>query len=90
MISGVRDNALALACIRLGLPAVHGRGIDLLPKEVAAQFEGALVRRLDSAELSRCFRVAMHGLLSEIRCTDEGLAGRLQAALTLLVAQDLA
>src|ERR1700689_3830268 len=43
MISGIRDNALALACIRHGLPAVHGRGIDLLPTEVAAQFEGALV-----------------------------------------------
>src|ERR1700676_5187663 len=37
MISGIRDNALALACIRHGLPAVHGRGVDLLPKEVAAQ-----------------------------------------------------
>jgi hypothetical protein len=26
MISGVRDHALTLACIRHGLPAVHGRG----------------------------------------------------------------
>ena len=90
MISGVRDNALALACIRHGLPAVHGRGMDLLPKEVAAQFEGSLVRQLDAAELSRCFRVAMDGLLSEIRCADEELAGRLQAALALLVAQGFA
>jgi hypothetical protein len=86
MISGMRDNALALACIRHGLPAVHGRGIDQLPKEVAAQFEGALVRQLDAAELSRCFRVAMDALLNEIRCVDRELAGRLQAALALLVA----
>jgi hypothetical protein len=86
MISGVRDNALALACIRHGLPAVHGRGIDQLPKEIAASFEGSLVRQLDAAELSRCFRVAMDGLLSEIRYADETLAGRLQAALTLMVA----
>lgn len=86
MISGIRDNALALACIRHGLPAVHGRGVDLLPKEVAAEFEGALVRRLDAAELSRAFRVAMDGLLREIRCADEPLARRLQAALTLLTA----
>lgn len=90
MISGIRDNALALACIRHGLPAVHGRGVDLLPKEVAAQFEGALIRRLDAAELSRSFRVAVDGLLSEIRCADETLAGRLQAALLLLATQGLA
>ena len=32
MISGVRDHALALACVRHGLPAVHGRGMDLLPQ----------------------------------------------------------
>lgn len=86
MISGIRDNALALACIRHGLPAVHGRGVDLLPKEVVAEFEGALVRQLDSAELSRAFRVAMDRLLSEIRCADEAIARRLQAALTLLAA----
>jgi hypothetical protein len=60
--------------------------VDLLPKEVAAQFEGALVRQLDTAELSRAFRVAMDGLLSEIRFADESLSRRLQAALTLLVA----
>jgi len=88
MISGIRDNALALACIRHGLPAVHGRGIDLLPGGVAAQFEGALVRQLDAAELSRAFRVALHGLLSEIRSMDEELAGRLQAALTSLIDLD--
>jgi hypothetical protein len=86
MISGMRDNALALACIRHGLPADHGRGMDQLPQEVAAPFQDALVRQLDAAELSRCFRIAMDGLLSEIRCADQALAGRLQAALALMVA----
>jgi hypothetical protein len=85
MISGIRDNALALACIRHGLPAVHGRGIDLLPRGVAAQFEGSLVRQLDAAELARAFRVALQGLLSEIRSMDAELAGRLQGALTSLI-----
>jgi hypothetical protein len=51
---------------------------------VAAQFEGSLVRQLDTAELSRAFRVAIHGLLSEIRSLDTELAGRLQGALTHL------
>ena len=82
MISGIRDNALALACIRHGLPAVHGRGMDLLPGGVIAQFEESLVRRLDTAELSRAFRIAIHGLLSEIQNLDQELAGRLRGALT--------
>ena len=84
MISGVRDNSLALSCIRHGLPADHGRGMDLLPGAVAAQFEGSLVRQLDTAELSRAFRVAIQGLLSEIRSVDKELAGRLEGALTHL------
>jgi len=85
MISGIRDNALALACIRHGLPAVHGRGVGLLPNGVAAQFQGSLVRQLDIAELSRAFRVAVQGLLDEIRCVDEKLARRLQEPLTRLI-----
>ena len=74
MIGGVRDNALALACVRHGLPAAHGRGMDLLPSDVTAQFEGSLVRELDTTELSRAFRVVIHGLLSEIRSTDQDLS----------------
>jgi hypothetical protein len=85
MVSGIRDNALALACIRHGLPAVHGRGLGLLPSGVAAQFEGSLVRQLDTSELSRAFRVVVHGLLSEIRFADEELAGRLQGVLLSLI-----
>jgi hypothetical protein len=85
MISGVRDNALALACVRHGLPAVHGRGIDRLPSAVTEQFDSSLVRQLDVAELWRAFRVVIHGLLSEIRCVDGELAGRLEGVFTALI-----
>jgi hypothetical protein len=84
MISGVRDQALALACIRHGLPAVHGRGMDQLPRGVTAPLESALVRQLDAAELGRALRAAIHGLLGEIRSVDEELAGRLELTLTRL------
>lgn len=84
MISAMRDNALALACIRHGLPAVYGRGIDLLPNEAAAKFEESLIRQLDTAELSRAFRLVTHGLLSEIRNIDEQLAERLGEVLIRL------
>lgn len=84
MISGVRDHALALACIRHNLPSAHGRGIDQLPSEVAAQFQGSLVQQLDSAELLRAFQVVIRGFLSEIHSVDVGLAERLRDTLTRL------
>ena len=79
MISGVRDNALALACVRYGLSAVHGRDMDQLPGKVTAPFESSLVQELNSAELSRAFREVVDGLLGEIRSIDRHLAERLQA-----------
>ena len=85
MISGVRDTALALACIRHGLPSDHGRGLHLLPLEIGAPLEGALVRRLKAGELSRAFGVVIEGLLGEIRNVDEQLAGQLQEPLRSLI-----
>jgi hypothetical protein len=85
MISGVRDHALALACLRHGLPAVHGKGMDELPAEVAALFEGALVGRLEEAALLPAFAAAVEGLLREARHADEALAGRLEETLRRLV-----
>jgi len=39
-VATVRDHALALACLRRGLPAVQGRGYDDLPPEALAAFQG--------------------------------------------------
>src|SRR6185312_13937050 len=46
-LSGARDYALHLACLRRGLPADHGRGYDALPAEVRAAFRSALVTSLE-------------------------------------------
>lgn len=86
MISGIRDHAIALACLRHRLPADHARGMDQLPESVKAMFLDALVQRLEEAELRRAFRVVMKGLAGEIRCVDEQLAGRLQTTLERLSA----
>jgi predicted nucleotidyltransferase len=86
MISGVRDHALALACLRHNLPAVQGRGMDRLPQEVKVRFEGAFVRTLEPEELRRAFVAAIDGLLSEIRRDDHDLATRLEAPLRQLTA----
>jgi hypothetical protein len=85
MISGIRDNAFSLASIRHGLPAIHGRGWDQLPKSITNSFEGALVRHLETTELVRAFQAAVSALLPEIRNHDEVLAGKLEAPLTHLI-----
>jgi hypothetical protein len=84
MIGGIRDNALTLACIHYGLPAVHGRGFDQLPEAVTAPLKDSLVRELENAELLRAFRAAVDGLLVITRSLDEGLAKRLQETLASL------
>jgi predicted nucleotidyltransferase len=84
MISAVRDHALAMACLRHNLPAVQGRGVDRLPREVTIRFEGALVRTLEPNDLRRAFAAAIAGLLSEIRHADQDLGTRLEAPLTRL------
>jgi hypothetical protein len=86
MISGIRDTALALACLRHSLPAVHGRGMDLLPGKVTAPFEETLVRHLDASELSRAFRAVTRLILDEIQSVDRELAERLQPALMRMAA----
>lgn len=80
MISGMRDHALALACVRRNLPAVHGRGFHMLPREQTAQFEPSLVRELVPAELLRAFRALTEVFLTEVKLADPELE-RLQGVL---------
>ena len=86
MISGVRDHVLALACLRHGVPASQGRGMDQLPPAITTPLAAALVRSLDTAELTRAFRAAVEALLTEIREVDPDLASRLTDPLTQLTA----
>lgn len=79
-ISGVRDAALTLACMRRDLPASHGRGYDALPAETRDALAGALVRSLDAAELLRALGVAIAGLRREADQVRE-LAGRVEPRL---------
>lgn len=80
-ISALRDDALALACIRYHLPAQHGRGFDALPGEITAALGGALVLRIEPAEVNRAMEAAVNAYLDETRRTDEALASRLRETL---------
>ena len=77
MISGARDQVLALACLRHELPTAHGRGIDRLPAKVTQSVESTLVGSLESLELRRAFAAVIDALLVEIDLADRALADRL-------------
>ncbi|WP_086821118.1 hypothetical protein [Allokutzneria sp. NRRL B-24872] len=84
MISGVRDHALALACLRHELPASQGRGMDRLPTTATEVVSGALVRSLEISELWRAFGVATDALLIEAELVDAALAERIAGPLERL------
>ncbi|SDS20664.1 hypothetical protein [Jiangella sp. DSM 45060] len=84
MINGLRDQVVALACLRHDLPAHQGRGVDALPESVTAALAGSLVGALDDPTLRRAFAVATEALLAEARHVDPGLADRLTVPLRAL------
>jgi hypothetical protein len=88
-ISGIRDQVLALACLRLGHSTSYAKGAHLLPPEVTGPLEAALVRSLDEAELHRALSAATAALTAELERTDTSLAARLQPMLEELKPQSL-
>jgi hypothetical protein len=78
----VRDEALALACLRRSLPTHYGKGIDRLPAELRSRAEGTLVRSLEAAELRRALGAAVGLLLEDEAAGDFPGAVRQLTALT--------
>ena len=64
-ISGVRDEALTLACRRRGLETAYARGFDRLPPELLSKAAQSLVRSTDREELLRALAAAVELLLGE-------------------------
>jgi hypothetical protein len=85
MLSAVRDQVLALVCLRHGVNPVEGRGIDSLPPAATAAIAGGLIRSLDAAELHRAFVVVTEALIAEAALVDVALANRLVSSLRELV-----
>jgi len=81
-ISALRDQVLALACLRLGHPTGYAKGADLLPPELRASLVPALVCSLEEAELRRALAAAAAALAAEVERTDAGLATRLRPILS--------
>jgi hypothetical protein len=85
MLSGMRDNVLALVCKRHAVASVQGRGLDDLPEHQRARAAECLARSLEAVELRRAFRVTMDTLLAEVRYADPGLAMKLEGPLNRIV-----
>jgi hypothetical protein len=83
-ISAIRDQALTLACYRLGLETSYGRGFDSLPVEVTEALMGSLMSELSVDGLRRALAVATAGLLREAGDGVEAV-GRVRALLADVV-----
>jgi hypothetical protein len=73
-VGAVRDHALALACLRLAVPAAQARGYDELPADVRASLEGTHVGALEPSTLRVAVGAGVRALL------DEGARARLPNA----------
>jgi hypothetical protein len=78
MISGMRDQILAVACLRHHLPVYEGRGIHRLPPELLDSILPALVRSLGPQELHRALEAAGEGLLAQARQIEPSLTSRIE------------
>ncbi|MBE1498277.1 hypothetical protein H4696_005377 [Amycolatopsis lexingtonensis] len=83
MVGRVREHTLALACLRHGLPAVEGRGLDRLPAVVTRPFEATLAGGL--ADVGRAFQAVTELFVGEIEQVDADLARRIGPLLRALV-----
>lgn len=84
LISGVRNQVLALACLRLDHPTAYAKGADLLPAGLTAPLEATFVRSLDGAEMRRALAAAANALTAELELTEPALADRLRPTLAEL------
>ena len=85
MLSGMRDNVLAMMCKRQGVSAIQGRGLDDLTDAEKARAAECLAGSLAPAELKRAFRVTMNIFLEELRRSDSELATKLESPLNRIL-----
>jgi hypothetical protein len=64
-VGAVRDHALALACLRRGLPPAQARRYDDLPAETLSRFAETHVGAVEPAALQRALAAAVRALMRE-------------------------
>ncbi|HEU5129276.1 MAG TPA: nucleotidyltransferase domain-containing protein [Glycomyces sp.] len=81
MLDHLRDELLALACVRLGLDHHHGREADRLPAKVLGALHHARAVSVDRGELIRSKIALLDCFAAEVALHDQALADRLRPAL---------
>lgn len=81
MLDHLRDQLLALACVRLGLNPHHGREADQLPAELLTGLADARSASTAAIELARSHRALLGLFAAEVREHDPALATRLSGPL---------
>jgi hypothetical protein len=85
MLSGMRNHVFELTCLRCGVIAKQGRGLDDLPVVEQDAMAQCLPRSLDPAELKRAFQTTMEMLVREIQHVDRELEHKLTGVLQNIV-----
>jgi len=85
MINGIRDQVVALACLRHNLPPDQGRGVDDLPDDVKQMIADTVASGPGQTELNRSFAVVTRALLIEANHSDPVQSSRLEAPVRELV-----
>jgi len=86
MLSGMRNQVCELTCLRCGVIAQQGRGLDDLPASEREKAASCVPQSLEPSELKRAFQITMQALLEEIRHIDAELETRLAAPLKDMLA----
>ncbi|MBV9670572.1 MAG: hypothetical protein JOZ43_06420 [Acidobacteriales bacterium] len=84
MLSGMRNQMFSLVCLRCGVCALQGRGLDCLPEDVKRSLVGCFSSSLRADDLKRAFRMTTVALIEEIRRADKELGERLEPTLSEL------
>jgi hypothetical protein len=80
-VNDLREQTIALACARLGLPAATFRGVDALPEAVRVALGPTIPASAKEPELRRALHAATLVYLDEVRLHDTALAARLRPVL---------
>lgn len=84
MVDQMRDQVVALACLRHGENPREGRGVDRLPADLRGRLESGLVRALDAEEIGRAFVAVTALALDQARHVDAALAARIEPVMISL------
>lgn len=85
MLSGMRNQVFELSCLRCGVTAHQGRGLDDLPAPERKTATACLPQSLEHSELKRSFQATMQVLLKEIRTVDPQLETELSTPLNAMI-----